>query len=163
MRDTDVDESPAWISHERVVAAPIEDEGRILVGDVDGPDAELRSPVAQSAAESQRELTTTRIAQAGGYDADVLGTLLNGREPQLAADADPKKLESYTVKVGDADKPLKDWLEQDNAKFMPSLVLNGKAQPPKAPAGSGSAGGATDYVSSYLNRKKGADTKGSSG
>lgn len=116
---------------------------------------------ADTYAQNQRELLVTRIAQAGGYDADVLGTLLGGREPALAPDADPKKLESYSLKVNDADKPLKDWLEQDNAKFMPALKADGATRS-RAPAGSGSAGGETDYVSNYITRRQGkADSKGS--
>lgn len=110
---------------------------------------------ADTYAQAQRELTVNRIAQAGGYDADVLGTLLNGREPVLSENADPKKLESYTLEVNGENKPLKDWVETDNAKFLPSLVADGKPAAPKAPAGSGAAGGGTDYVSSYLNRRQG--------
>ena len=74
----------------------------------------------------------------------------------LADNADPKKLESYTLEVNGESKPLKDWVGD---KTTPSFCLrskaDGKPAAPKAPAGSGSAGGETDYVSSYLNRRKG--------
>ena len=117
----------------------------------------------------ERQQRLAKIALAAGWKDNVLDTVLGDRTPVLKdPKADPNKLESYVIETESEGKtsqePVQDWVKSNRADYLPSLTQAGargfNPTPtgiPPGPTSNANSSTNSDYVKSYVDRRKGKD------